>query len=124
MQTPLGKVRGLGSAGNGTHHFWMQRLTAIALVPLTVWFLVSVVALIGADHPTVVAWIANPFAATLMILFLATLFYHLKLGAQVIIEDYIHGEAMKLASQITVSFACAIIGLASILAVLKIFVNG
>lgn len=120
LRTPLGQVRGLGSAKDGTGDFWLQRLTAIALVPLSVWFTFAVFGLVGAGHGDVVAWLQRPAPAILMLLLIATGFYHLKLGVQVIIEDYIHGEAFKLASQIIVTLGCVALGVASAFAVLKI----
>ena len=120
MRTALGKARGLGPARNGTAHWWAQRLTSVALVPLVVWFIVSIAALTGADHATIVAWIANPFTAVLLALMVIAGFYHLKLGGQVIIEDYIHHEGLKIASVMALNFACAAVGLASIFAILKI----
>lgn len=120
MRTPLGKVRGLGSAKNGTGHWWAQRLTSVAMVPLVVWFIVSIAALAGADHATIVAWVANPFTTVLLALMVIAGFYHLKLGGQVIIEDYIHHEGLKVASLMALTFACSAVGLASIFAILKI----
>ncbi len=120
MRTALGKVRGLGSAGNGTAHWWAHRLTSLALVPLAVWFVVSIAALAGADHATIVAWIANPFTAVLLALVVIAGFYHLKLSGQTILEDYVHHEGLKIASLILLSFACTAVGLASIFAILKI----
>ncbi len=124
LKTPLGKVRGFGAAKGGTHHWWMQRLTAIALVPLVIWLVVSLVALTGANHALLVAWVANPFVATLLVLFLGAAFYHLKLGGQVVIEDYIHSEGPKMAFQILLTFFCFIVGLVSIIAVLTISFGG
>ncbi len=120
MRTALGKVRGLGSAKNGTAHWWVHRLTSLALVPLTVRFIVSVAALAGADHATVAAWIANPFTAVLLALVVIVGFYHLKLSGQTILEDYVHHEGLKIASLIMLIFACSVVGLASIFAILKI----
>jgi succinate dehydrogenase membrane anchor subunit len=120
IRTPLGQVRGLGSARNGTGHWWMQRLTAVALVPLGIWLMASLVALIGADHAAVVEWLGRPVPAILMILLLTAGFYHLKLGLQVVIEDYVTTESTKLIIQILVNFACIGLGFACIFAVLKI----
>jgi len=120
IRTPLGKVRGLGAAKNGTAHWWMQRLTAIALVPLGIWLLASLVALVGADHATVVAWLNRPVPAILMILLVTAGFYHLKLGLQVVIEDYVGAESSKLVLLVLVNFACIALGFACVFAVLKI----
>lgn len=120
MRTALGKVRGLGAGKNGTGHWWAQRLTSVAMVPLVIWFIVSLAALTGADHATIVAWIANPFTAVLLALMVIAGFYHLKLGGQVIIEDYVHHEGLKVAGIMALTFACSAVGLASIFAILKI----
>lgn len=120
MRTALGKVRGLGAGKNGTGHWWAQRLTSVAMVPLVIWFIVSLAALTGADHATIVAWIANPFTAVLLALMVIAGFYHLKLGGQVIIEDYVHHEGLKVAGIMALTFACWAVGLASIFAILKI----
>lgn len=123
LRTPLGRVRGLGAARNGSHHWRLQRLTAIALIPLGVWFLASMAFLAGADYLTVKAWLSAPLPAILVILFAFALFYHLKLGLQVVIEDYVHDGALKLFLQVTVSFSCIGLGLAATLAVLKLFLG-
>ena len=123
IRTPLGRVRGLGSAKNGTTHWWMQRLTAIALVPLGIWLMASVVALVGADR-TAVEWLARPVPVILMILLLTVGYYHLKLGLQVVIEDYVKTESLKLILQVLVTFACVGLGFACVFAVLKIAFGG
>lgn len=120
MRTNIAKVRGLGSAKHGTSHWWAQRVSAVALVPLTVWLLVSIAALAGADHATIVAWIGNPFVTLFLGLFIITGFYHLKLGVQVVIEDYIHSSGTKLVSLLLLNFATLAVGLASFVALLKI----
>ena len=124
MKTPLGQVRGLGSAKGGTHHWWLQRLTAIALIPLTVWLTASIVGLVGADYETVRTWVAIPLVAILLVLFLAATFYHLKLGLQVVIEDYVHHEGVKLAAQMAVTFAAILLAAVSIFAVLNVAFQG
>ena len=96
FRSPLGKVRGLGSAKDGTHHWWMQRVTALALIPLAIWFVVSVVALIGKDHAAFIAWVKNPIWATLLVVLIAATFHHAQLGVQVVIEDYIQKPSTKL----------------------------
>ncbi|MEP3275516.1 MAG: succinate dehydrogenase, hydrophobic membrane anchor protein [Stappiaceae bacterium] len=120
MRTPLSKVRGLGSAKEGTDHFWRQRLTAVANVPLILFFVIMVISLQGSDFETARTTLGNPFIAILMLLVILSGVYHMKLGMQVIIEDYIHGEFVKVAALIGNTFFCAFIGLASIFAVLKI----
>lgn len=120
QRSPLGRARGLGSAREGTAHWWAQRLTALALVPLTLWVVMSLVSLIGADYSAVAGWLASPLTAVLMILLLAMTFHHAQLGAQVVIEDYVHNEALKIAGIIAVKFLALLLGLASIFAVLMI----
>lgn len=120
IQTPLGRVRGLGSAKSGVEHFWAQRATAVALVPLTVWFVWAVAAHVGAPHEQVIAFLGNPFNAAAMVLFVIAGLYHMTLGLQVVIEDYIGGEVAKLALLIATKFAALAIGAISVIAVLKI----
>ena len=96
MSTPLARVRGLGSAKSGTTHFWRQRLTAIANVPLTIAFVVIVVALLGRSHAAVVQILGSPLVAVVMLLFIMSITAHMRIGMQVIIEDYVHDERAKL----------------------------
>lgn len=124
MRTPLGKVRGLGSAREGTEHFWRQRLTAMANIPLVLFFVGLLVALNGADHATVRAVLAGPFVSLVLLLFLVSGLYHMRLGMQVIIEDYIHGEGMKIALLALNTFFTIAVGAASVLALLKIAFGG
>src|SRR5271166_6333919 len=98
LRSPLGRVVGLGSAKEGVEHWWMQRLTAVALIPLALWFVISLIAHLGGDLGSAVAWIGAPVPAILMILLLGATFYHAALGVQVVIEDYVHEEWLKLAS--------------------------
>jgi succinate dehydrogenase / fumarate reductase membrane anchor subunit len=104
IRTPLARVRGLGASKTGVGHFWVQRVTAVALIPLTIWFLGSVIAFAGADFDAVTAYLRNPVAAVLLILFLASSFTHMKLGLQVIVEDYIHRESSKIALLVLIDF--------------------
>ena len=90
LRTPIARARGLGSAKEGTRHWWMQRLTAIALVPLTVWLVASFVAIGAADHARTVLWIRSPAVGIALLLTIAALFHHAQLGMQVVIEDYVH----------------------------------
>ena len=105
LRTPLSQVRGLGSAKEGVSHWWWQRLTAVALVPLTLWFVISVIAHMGADYEAMRAWVGSPSVAVTMVLLIAATFYHLKLGAQVVIEDYVHHGATKLVALVLLNFA-------------------
>ena len=121
LRSPLGRVRGLGSAKEGVTHFWAQRMTALALIPLTVWFVISLLFVLGADHAAVKAWVGSPVVAGLLILLIAATFYHAFLGLQVVIEDYIHGEGLKLVTLVTVkgaSWLLAMIGVLSVLVLL------
>src|ERR1700741_3002266 len=96
MRSPLGRAIGLGSAKEGVEHWWAQRITAITLVPLALWFVMTVIGLAGAEHGLLVAWVSQPLAAVLLILFLIAAFYHSALGLQVVIEDYGANEASRL----------------------------
>ena len=124
METPLGRVRGLGSAKSGLDHWWHQRLTALALIPLTAWFAVSLIVIASGTYQQAVDWIRDPIVAGLLILMLAAGYYHLKLGMQVIIEDYVHVEWQKITALIVVTFWCIALALASIMAVVWIWLGG
>ena len=124
LRTPLARARGLGSAKGGTHHFWLQRLTAIALVPLTVWFALTVASLATVDLPAVVTWMKSPLSALLMLSFLLAGFWHMKLGLQVVIEDYVHSEWRKVTCLILNNLISMFLALASTLAVLKMLLGG
>ena len=120
LRTPLARARGLGSARVGVHHWWAQRLTAIALIPLVVWFAISLVMMSGADYGAVRAWIGSPMVMVLLILTIAVGLHHGQLGLQVVIEDYVHGDGSKLALIVAVRFVAVLFGLAAIVAVLRI----
>jgi len=120
MRSPLGRVRGLGSAKDGTGHWWAQRLTALALIPLVLWFCISVIVMTGADYPAVAAWIASPLVAGLLLLLIASTFYHGALGLQVVIEDYVHHEMTKLAMLLAVKALAILLALTGILSVLTL----
>jgi len=124
LRTPLARVRHLGSAKSGTAHWWAQRVTAVALVPLSIWFIASVVALAGADYATVAAWLGSPIPAGLMILLIVATFHHAQLGLQVVIEDYVHHEGLKFASILAVKGAAIVLALASVLSVLTLLFGG
>ncbi len=120
LRTPLGRVRGLGSAKSGTHHWWMQKVTAVALIPLTVWFVASMVQMTHATFEVALNWLSSPIPAILMILFVTTGLYHLKLGLQVIIEDYVHGEGAKTIIQMLITFGCILVAVAAVFSILKV----
>ena len=119
MRSPLGHAIGLGSAKDGVEHWWLQRITAIALVPLTVWFAASIIVHMGDDYVTLIAWLRTPIATILMVLLLTGLFYHTALGLQVVIEDYIH-SGIKIPALIGMRFGCFGLAVAGILATLRI----
>jgi succinate dehydrogenase / fumarate reductase membrane anchor subunit len=119
MRSPLGRAIGLGSAKEGVAHWWAQRVTALALVPLTLWLAIAMIGLVGADHAAFVAWVRSPMPAVLLILLLVATFYHTALGLQVVIEDYVHGEALRLGSLIIVRLLCILFAVRGVLAVLQ-----
>ncbi|MDP3294024.1 succinate dehydrogenase, hydrophobic membrane anchor protein [Nevskia ramosa] len=120
LRSPLSQARGLGSAKDGVGHWWMQRMTAIALIPLSLWFVFSLVRFPLLDHATMVAWIHAPLVAVALVLFFLAMFYHAALGVQVVIEDYVGNEGVKLVSIVVTKFALFAFGAAAIFAVLKI----
>ena len=120
FRTPLARVRGLGASRSGTTHFWHERLTAVASIPLTVAFVVIVISLLGRNHAATLQILGSPLVAILMLLFIVTNVYHMWLGMQVIIEDYVHHEVRKLALLMANTFFCVGIGVASVYALLKI----
>ena len=120
MRTPRAKVRFLGSAKSGTRHVWHMRVSSAALVPLTIAFVWIVLTLVGKDYNTVRATLGSPLPAIIMLMFLLTSIYHMKLGMQTIIEDYVHGEHSKLLSLLANTFFSYAVGLACIYAILRI----
>lgn len=120
FRTPLARVRGLGSARSGTHHWWMQRLTAVALVPLTLWFVVSLIMVVTADHATVIRWLHSPLVAILCCALIVALFFHAQLGVQVVLEDYMHSEWRKLVSIVLMKLISLLLAAACLFAVLSI----
>jgi succinate dehydrogenase / fumarate reductase membrane anchor subunit len=120
LRSPLGRAIGLGSAKEGVEHWWRQRVTALALVPLVLWFVISLIGLAGADRAALVAWVHHPIPTMLLILLLVATFYHAALGLQVVIEDYIHGEAMRLGALLVMRLLCILFVLRGVLAVLQL----
>lgn len=120
FRTPLKNVRGLGAAKTGTEHFVMQRLTATALVVLTIWFLAFVLSLLGADYVRATEAVSKPWNAILLVGFLVAMFWHAQIGLQVILEDYIHNSLLALALQTTVRFIAVLGAIVSVFAVARI----
>jgi succinate dehydrogenase / fumarate reductase membrane anchor subunit len=119
MRSPLGRALGLGSAKEGVEHWWLQRITAAALVPLSVWFVIAIIRLVGADIETVRDWVSAPMPAILLVLLLIATFWHASLGLQVVIEDYVHTPLTKLGLVIVVRLGCFAFAVAGIFAVLS-----
>ncbi len=124
FRTSAKTVRGLGSAREGAAHWWAQRMTALALVPLCLWFVVSVCRLAGADHGRFTEWLASPFNAIAMLLLIVAGFHHGALGAQVVLEDYIEHEGWRTAAVVAVKGVCWVLVAACVFAVLKIALGG
>jgi succinate dehydrogenase / fumarate reductase membrane anchor subunit len=124
FRTPIAKVRGLGAARAGLNHWKMQRLTAISNVLLVLWFMFSAMALSGSGYEQVRAWLASPLTASLMVLLIISTFYHARLGLQVVVEDYVHHEGLKIASLVAIVLIVLALAVACIVAVLKVAVGG
>jgi succinate dehydrogenase / fumarate reductase membrane anchor subunit len=122
--TPIGRVRGLGSAGAGAHHWWLERLTSVSTLILFVWLLVSLLTLPNLAFDTVTEWLRSPLGAVPMLLLIVSTFWHLKLGMQVVIEDYVHEEGMKLFSIALLNFFAIALGATAFFSVLKIAFGG
>jgi succinate dehydrogenase / fumarate reductase membrane anchor subunit len=120
LQTPLKRARGLGSAKDGTHHFVVQRITALALVPLVIWVIWLALALVRADYAHARAIVHHPFAAIWLTAFVIATFWHAQLGLQVVIEDYVHSRWLEFTAQLAVKFFCVIGALACVLAIVRI----
>jgi succinate dehydrogenase / fumarate reductase membrane anchor subunit len=120
LQTPLKRVRGLGSAKSGAHHFIAQRLTAIALVPLALWAIFLALSLVHADHAQARALLHHTFAAVGLAAFVVAAFWHMQLGLQVVIEDYVHAKGLEMAAQIAVKFFCIAGALTGVFAIMRI----
>jgi succinate dehydrogenase / fumarate reductase membrane anchor subunit len=121
---PLERARNHGAAGSGVDHWWKQRFTSILLVPLMVWLVWSLMLLSGADYAAARAWMSSPWNATMALLLVASMFYHARLGVQVVIEDYVHHRATEVVLQVLVAAAALVGGLVSAVAILKVAFGG
>jgi succinate dehydrogenase / fumarate reductase, membrane anchor subunit len=120
LRSPLSRVLGLGSAKDGTAHWWAQRVTAVALIPLTLWFLFSLLTLPGLDYDTVHTWLSVPFSGFLAVLLISVLTYHSYLGTTVIVEDYVSSSGMKVLTLLALRFSYVLAGGAGIFAILRV----
>lgn len=123
-RNPLANARGLGAAGRGFSRWWLQRLTAVALVPLTLWFVWSLAVMSGRSYEQVIHWIQTPWIAIVLLLFLGSVFYHAQAGLREIVEDYVHDELLKLMVLVLIKFICVLVGTAAIFSVLLIAIGG
>lgn len=120
LRSPLARVLGQGSAKEGVHHWWVQRLTSVALVPLTVWFVVSLLSLPSFDHATVSAWMGQLWTAVFLILLVLTAAWHSQLGVRVVVEDYVHGSGARALVLTLATFFHVLVATAGVLAILKV----
>jgi len=120
MSTPLHRVQGLGAAHSGTGHFWRQRVTAVALVPLGLWFTYAILGLIGTNEVAILSFLARPWNALLMAAFAATMLYHMSLGLQVVVDDYIHSTGMKIFCLLLIRFMMIATTVTCIFALIRI----
>ena len=124
LRSPPAKAKGLGASGEGSHHFWIQRLTALALIPLVLWFCFSIALLPEATYPAVVAWLSFPFHAIMMALLVVVSFQHAHLGMQVIFEDYIHDHSKRFIAVLLIKFLSYFMMAAGLYAIIKITLGG
>ena len=124
MRSTLGRARGLGAAKSGTAHWWAERVTSAALVPLTLWFVLAIYRLAGQSAAEIAHWVASPVNATLLLALIGVTFHHMALGLQVVLEDYIHSEKTRLAAILVMKAGTWLLAIAAILSVLKLAVIG
>jgi succinate dehydrogenase / fumarate reductase membrane anchor subunit len=124
LRSPLGRVLGAGAAHDGVRHWWQQRLTSIALVPLTVWFVVSLLALPSLDYATLIAWMHQSSTALLLILLVLSAAWHSQLGVRVVVEDYVHGAGARTLTLVLIAFAHVLLAAAGVFAVLRVALGG
>ena len=120
LRNPLAKVKGLGASGEGSHHWWLQRLSALALIPLGLWFMFAIIRHLIDDYTTVTQWLAHPGIALATVLFSVFVFFHAHLGVQVVIEDYVHNEAVKMVCLLLSKAVLLVAGAASVFALLSL----
>lgn len=124
LRSNLSRVRGLGSTREGVHHWWAQRMSAVALIPLSMWFVFSLISLTGADYSSFQTWVSEFGNSVFMVLLIVTMFHHAQLGVTVVIEDYVHSESVKMAMILIVKYGTMLFAASSIFAVLKISLAG
>jgi succinate dehydrogenase / fumarate reductase, membrane anchor subunit len=124
MQSSFDRTHGLGSAREGVAHWWLQRVTALALIPLTLWFAASLIAHIRGDYSVLILWLRSPFTSVLLVLLLIALFYHMALGLQVVIEDYVHSDRLKLLTVVVTRLASCALAAAGIVTTLRVAFGG
>lgn len=124
LRSKLGRVRGLGSTREGVHHWWAQRMSAVALLPLSLWFIYSLITLTGSDYNSFHAWASEFGNAVFLMLLLVAMFHHAQLGLQVVIEDYVHSEMWKMGMLLVVKYGSVLFAASGIFAVLKISLAG
>ena len=120
LRSPLGRVLGTGSAKEGVQHWWRQRLSSVALVPLSIWFVVSLLSLPSFDHAIVAAWMSQSWTALLLVLFVVVGAWHSQLGVRVVVEDYVHATGVRTLTLVVVTFAHALLAAAGVFAILKV----
>ena len=120
LRSPLGRVLGLGSAKDGSHHWWMQRVSAVALVLLSLWFLIALLTRGALDYVSVIEWMDHPVNATLLVLLVITVAYHSALGVQVVLEDYVSNKGAKLVSLLANQFVHLTLGAIGVFAILRV----
>jgi len=123
LRSPLGRVLGMGAAHEGVHHWWLQRLTSVALVPLSIWFVASLLLLPSLDYATVSAWMAHGSTTLLLLLLVLTAAWHSRLGVAVVVEDYVHG-GLKTVTLVFFTFAHLLLAAAAVLAILRVALRG